>query len=473
MKRLPPSLSAAVSTGILLVSLVSTSTFAGLRGELDTLFNGMTTTTSTSPQVGGSISRGVFAADGGTYKERTPIVSADYLSYSMPSFEAGCGGIDLHGGSISFVSTDDIVNAMRAVAGNAKGYAFQLALDAVCSSCASTMESFLKQVQDLNQHFSNSCEAARLIVDKAGGEIAAEKLAELFRSNKGDSQDTAEASSEDSKKELSDEERVKLQIAGNIVWQQMMRQNLSNWFASGGDDPELLFTLMSLSGTYILHHPDEDSGESPTTTLPPIRNIMTAMIEGGTVSIYECAEGASAIGDEGACLNINDPMELNLAGSGIAERISNALLGDGESTGVIYKYRTNSGVLTDGEMAVLVSLPSGAGTVVRNLSILSPDMARVFVRDSAAALALQAVMETAEDMLGAISSAVAQTQSPHAAEVNKVLDSARENLRSEYRSLRDQYGTTTELIARYNELIKNIRTSRYMSQSLSPRSNPE
>ncbi len=52
-----------------------------------------------------------------------------------PSFSAGCGGIDLFGGSFSFINMNQFVDLMRAVASNAAGYAFQLAINAMCPDC--------------------------------------------------------------------------------------------------------------------------------------------------------------------------------------------------------------------------------------------------------------------------------------------------------------------------------------------------
>ncbi|RFC87550.1 conjugal transfer protein TraH, partial [Klebsiella pneumoniae] len=53
------------------------------------------------------------------------------VSFAPPSWKAGCGGVDLLGRTIKKKKTDQIVQLLRAVAANAKGYAFQLALDNV------------------------------------------------------------------------------------------------------------------------------------------------------------------------------------------------------------------------------------------------------------------------------------------------------------------------------------------------------
>jgi len=89
------------------------------------------------------------------------------VSFVPPSFSAGCGGIDLFGGSFSFINMNQFVDLMRAVASNAAGYAFQLAINAMCPDCGNVMSDLQKEVQQLNQMFSNSCQLAQGLVNDA------------------------------------------------------------------------------------------------------------------------------------------------------------------------------------------------------------------------------------------------------------------------------------------------------------------
>ncbi|WP_422615877.1 conjugal transfer protein TraH [Photorhabdus cinerea] len=78
---------------------------------------------------------------------------------------ADCGGVDLFRGSLSFINADQIVQLLQAVAANAKGYAFQLALDNAFPDGAKWIENFQRKVQALNQHLGNSCQLAQGIVN--------------------------------------------------------------------------------------------------------------------------------------------------------------------------------------------------------------------------------------------------------------------------------------------------------------------
>lgn len=66
-----------------------------------------------------------------------------------------------------FHNMNQFVDLMRAVASNAAGYAFQLAIYAMCPDCGNVMSDLQKKVQQLNQMFFNSCQLAQGLVNDA------------------------------------------------------------------------------------------------------------------------------------------------------------------------------------------------------------------------------------------------------------------------------------------------------------------
>ncbi len=130
---------------------------ASLQLEMNQLFGSMTNTTA--PGVFESQRRGVIS--GGSVVVRNRIMIENLVSMVPPSFQAGCGGIDMFAGSLSFVNADQFVRLLRSVAANAKGYAFQLALSAMCEKCSQHMETLQKKIQQLNEYFGNSCQMAQ------------------------------------------------------------------------------------------------------------------------------------------------------------------------------------------------------------------------------------------------------------------------------------------------------------------------
>ena len=83
----------------------------GLAQQSDQLFNTMVNATAPTAHMGQR--RGVF--DGGSLQARNRIVSESLMHVTPPSFEAGCGGIDLYAGSFSFINADQFQALMRAV----------------------------------------------------------------------------------------------------------------------------------------------------------------------------------------------------------------------------------------------------------------------------------------------------------------------------------------------------------------------
>lgn len=135
----------------------------GFKDQIDNLFNEMSNTTNTG--VFETQCRGGFS--GGRHAVKTRIFNENLVSFTPPSWKSGCGGIDLFGGSISFVNSDQIVHLLRSIASNAKGYAFQLAMDNVFPDGSKWIENFQKKIQSLNQYLGNSCQLAQGAINDA------------------------------------------------------------------------------------------------------------------------------------------------------------------------------------------------------------------------------------------------------------------------------------------------------------------
>jgi len=92
------------------------------------------------------------------------------VNIQLPSVKAGCGGIDIFGGSFSFINTDQIVAMLKGVASNALGFAFQLAIKSISPQISQTIEEMAQKVEKLNQMNISSCEAAQGLVAGLWGE---------------------------------------------------------------------------------------------------------------------------------------------------------------------------------------------------------------------------------------------------------------------------------------------------------------
>lgn len=96
---------------------------------------------------------------------RTPIQAINVVAFDPPRLEAGCGGIDLYGGSFTFINSQQLVALLRQVASNAVGLAFKAAIDAINPSLGKLITEFQTLLQQMNNLAKNSCSLAHLVVD--------------------------------------------------------------------------------------------------------------------------------------------------------------------------------------------------------------------------------------------------------------------------------------------------------------------
>ncbi|MBK8284180.1 MAG: conjugal transfer protein TraH [Ahniella sp.] len=137
--------------------------------QLETTFHSMSN--HTNPQF---INEGRPTASLGSFNFRTPVTRPQLLQFDPPRFSGGCGGIDLYGGSFSYISKEELQGLMRQIAANAKSYAFNLALGAVCNKCLQVMEGLQDKVQKINQMMKSSCDMAQAVVNSAADPLVAQ-----------------------------------------------------------------------------------------------------------------------------------------------------------------------------------------------------------------------------------------------------------------------------------------------------------
>lgn len=198
MAKLEP-LKKKISKGVLLAvtaSLVTTSVlqsqhaYAGMQGFLDGMFS------ATSVPQAASLGNGVTLS-GGYAEVRTPLSGANIISFSPPDISAGCGGINLYMGSFHFINGQEFLALLRTIGQEALGYAFQLAIDAMCHQCGALLASIEKTIQAMNNSLHNTCQLAHGIFnagDIAGDFKAVGKNAEkVFGFSTGASTDVSSA----------------------------------------------------------------------------------------------------------------------------------------------------------------------------------------------------------------------------------------------------------------------------------------
>ena len=104
---------------------------------------------------------------GGSLFMRMPKRTYQLATVTPPSWNAGCGGIDLFAGGFSFINKEQFVALLRNIGSNALGYGFKLAIQNLCPTCDNVMQALQAMAQAANRLNMDSCEAAKGIVNAA------------------------------------------------------------------------------------------------------------------------------------------------------------------------------------------------------------------------------------------------------------------------------------------------------------------
>ena len=104
---------------------------------------------------------------GGSLFMRMPKRTYQLATVTPPSWNAGCGGIDLFTGGFSFINKEQFVAMLRNIGSNALGYGFKLAIQNLCPTCDNVMQALQATAQAANRLNMDSCEAAKGIINAA------------------------------------------------------------------------------------------------------------------------------------------------------------------------------------------------------------------------------------------------------------------------------------------------------------------
>lgn len=359
---------------LMLWLLVGPVSGQGMDTQLANTFHSMTTTTN--PQFS---SEGRPTATLGSFSYRTPVVRPQLLSYDPPRFSGGCGGIDLYGGSFSFISKEELQGLMRQIAANAKSYAFNLALGAVCNKCLQIMQNLQDDVQKLNQMMKSSCDISQALVNSAADPMVAQMsgnfkegalnarqggtVSDLWASmNQGWGKESTEAALA----RENPDEFARIQ-PGNVVWRLLNEHGLANWFPD--HDEALKADIQSYLGTVIVCAPSDASACTEGEAEPEDRPKETRLRKlEGVLGLEELVLGAEVgsgqsseirCDDDDACLRPTVQIRPTPR-IGLKRRILDVLVGtaDGSQVGYIKRARFALAELTPAERALQSNAPS-------------------------------------------------------------------------------------------------------------------
>jgi conjugative transfer pilus assembly protein TraH len=317
------------------------------QANMQNALNSMFSANVTNPGAYSSAQRSGFV--GGGIALRTPIKPINLMAFDPPRISAGCGGVDMYGGSFSFINAAQFTQLLRNIMNNALGLLFKAALKAIDPGISDLLAEFSKTVNDLNSLASNTCAIANQAISSIKAGTLETELTQAATQvgtslgQVGKAFDSLHWPSITQAK--SDTKAVEPQnaTAGNFTWKALNRKNVANSIgdvsmlidpADTGGNKSKLF-MMSLIGTEInTSLITETTIPSKHTYFGPKFGLMD-LIDADSVENYGCS-GEVASGDADAfgpnsCVIVDATItKFEFAGS--LSYVRNMLYGDSNQT---------------------------------------------------------------------------------------------------------------------------------------------
>jgi conjugative transfer pilus assembly protein TraH len=285
---------------ILLLSLLPTSSFAGL----DTLVKNVFPSGTMSNVTKGAITREQEGGHltGGSVVIKTPAnPGLQLLHVQAPSCKMGglpCGAqFEMLGGGISGVSGAELMNHLKGLVENAVTYGGMMAIKTLCPQCQDLMEWLDAKADWINQMAKTDCNDMANLVDGMASKMAAgsraNRQADMVLKGEGkDAADITTNSKKDDGRDVNKTPELESQLGDNfnLVWKALAKKA-----SADADGKELKELLMSISGT-IIGTKDANSKQSVIHRKSLINKdlIKDFMGVGGSgsnkVKLYKCDE---------------------------------------------------------------------------------------------------------------------------------------------------------------------------------------
>jgi conjugative transfer pilus assembly protein TraH len=436
---------------------------ADLAGEMEALLESLTNATEPTAYLGQR--RGVLS--GGSLAVRNRVMNPNLISVVPPHFRGGCGGIDLFMGSFSFISADEFMQMLRAIAANAPGYFFQLALDAYCPDCMNQMARLSHTMRELTSDLGNSCEMAQRLVNAtvpASWHDSANQEAGLIAQGIGAVTDAlaglrppAGQPSPQQLAQQNDPDTTRRVLKGNVVWRSLKSRQVGGWFAHGDD--RLLEAIMSLTGTVIVGDIPDGGTEFAIQEKEPLLDLPDLLLGSGRdgqrpVNVWSCGGDV----DPDGCLN---PVKRPLVLKGLITQVEDILLGQDGQPGLLERARFNLGPPTESEKAFMDTAPGAIVGGLRNLVLVDYGAATLLAREAVPVIALEMAGALADELEQSVRLAASLQHHALTPAMLKRLDDRRQHLAEQRRQQHQQASRLLQLIGAYRDLRDSLRQLRY------------
>ncbi len=437
---------------------------ADLNTEMQSYFSGIMTNATPFGQYVGQ-RRGVIT--GGSVVIRNSVMNPNLISFVPPGIKAGCNGIDLFGGSFSYINSAQFTQLLRSIAQAAVGYAFQLAIEGMCPTCAQVMAKLQKDIAQINSLMRDSCETGKRFVEASGLGTTIRgwadernKEAAVLNTKTGFIDDffaaTEEAAVPPTQTAVQSGNPVVInQITGNVVWQALQESDTASWYANG--DQQMLETLMSLTGT-VIANPNAANTDIKYDFRPNLIKVRD-FIEGGDVEIYKC--------ESEACLLPNgagDRQTITLTGLRSRARLllfgsGNPRLGFGGIVDKLYAKGNNAeNNMTQDEINFIRGMIPGVYGLMRSLA--TERISVGFYADQVMdVVTTEMAHKIIDDMFDSITKAVLSTGKPMDTQVMAMMKTVREQINESRRVNGENIQGITSALMMHRTMRDSLRQS--------------
>ncbi len=280
---------------LMLTSPFLNGAHAGMQESLEGAFRAMGLSNNVTSGGGYQDQTGGFYT-GGSLFARGKAHNAELFSLQMPHYRAGCGGIDLFMGGVSFINEAGFTQLLRNIGSNASGYAFNLALATVTPQIKSVLDDLAAKVQKMTNQSINSCEAAATLVggvwpqSDASSQILCKAMSKDLKIASDWAQSHQRCGPENQRETTTNQKtrhapyKDVLAEEFNIAWKSLKK----NAFLSA--DPRLAEFFMTISGTIVSRK--TGAGNLEIKEFPSKSgdaDLISALLTGGVpVQVYTC-----------------------------------------------------------------------------------------------------------------------------------------------------------------------------------------
>lgn len=232
---------------------------------------------------------------GGNLYVRSSVKNLQIMRMNWGKVSAGCGGIDITMGGFSHIKGKEFVDFTKNVLNNSQGLAFQLALEQATPLLGNVGTKLQNIATWVNQTNQNSCAVAESAVLGLAPRtrMAQQHACQSVGHTKNIFSDWADARQGCGKgtgnydyDRVIDENKENDEVIDNtnLVWNALKKNEL---FAT---DKQLAQLMMTLSGTVIVTRDKEGTHVQRFASLASSNNLISGLLRGGNVSIYQCDE---------------------------------------------------------------------------------------------------------------------------------------------------------------------------------------